>query len=217
MLLSINQSIWSKIFNNVPTQHQLLLFKHIWPYLDKYTAPSFVLCYLPRTVPVHQLLCMTALLKYRQCYHPPIIQFFSFPTTLLFSSIYEALSAQCLFCLIVSSSLCSLPFCCNVRSSISCVLGLPMHNHLINYTLQGRARRTQVHVHHWSLGLQELFHWSQVKLPTTTPPWPVLCTCGGQGENCPAQWGKEKNQRNWNDLVPLSFHVWHNILESTGN
>lgn len=54
--------------------------------------------------------------------------------------ISAALSIQHLFCLIVSCSLSSLPCSCNMRSSISSVLGLPTNNRLINYTSQGHIR-----------------------------------------------------------------------------
>ena len=54
--------------------------------------------------------------------------------------ISAAFSMQHLFCLIVSCSLSSLPCSCNMRSSISCVLGLPTNNRLINYTSRGHVR-----------------------------------------------------------------------------
>ncbi len=168
--------------------------------------------YLPRPVPGHQQLCMTALFKYNASpmLSVPILCLL-FPKTLFCSVIFTRL-CQYSVCF-VSCSLSSLPCSCNVRSSSSRVLGLPMNNRLINYTLQGRARThehtdTHKHVYHWSLGLQGLFHWSQVKLPTTTPPWP-LCTCGGQGGNCSAERGKKKKLKLRSSIIFLCLFPPH--------
>lgn len=111
--------------------------------LVKYTEPSFALLLKEThssfyvTVPLlssQTSSCISVALHddytvWAKCYLYPL------PKRAPFIS--AALSIQHLFCLIVSCSLSSLPCSCNMRSSISSVLGLPTNNRLINYTSRG--------------------------------------------------------------------------------
>lgn len=120
---------------------------------------------------------------------PILLQSLLFPKTLLCTCIFTRLCHHTVYlpcsphCSFHPVFPCLVPVTWGARSAVSLATN---NNHLINYTLQGRGRKHKYgpdeQLDHWSLGLQELIRWSQIKPATTAPPWPP-CTGGGHG-NC---------------------------------